>query len=241
MAKKNNIALVAGGLNGVGPAIAKRLASQGTIVLVCGKDADQLAEMKQAVSGLPGLVVTITADLDSAREVEKMVADIVTTYGRIDQLIVNAEMAPPGSILEVDHNDMQKAVAVNIIQTYTLCQQVAIVMAKADVGGSIVLVSDGLSDGDGKNHELSIAGDMCCGAIERMTRTLAADLGVHQIRVNSVRGQTKDPHKNLPKIPLSRIAEPDEVAAVVAFLAGKKSSFITGAMIPVDGGLGVVR
>jgi len=122
MAKKNNIALVAGGLNGVGPAIAKRLASQGTIVLVCGKDADQLAEMKQAVSGLPGLVVTITADLDSAREVEKMVADIVTTYGRIDQLIVNAEMAPPGSILEVDHNDMQKAVAVNIIQTYTLCQ-----------------------------------------------------------------------------------------------------------------------
>ncbi len=241
MSEKNNIALVAGGLNGVGLAIAKRLASQGAIVLLCGKDPDQLAAMKQAVSGLPELVVTITADLDSAEEIKKMVTDIVKIYGRIDQLILNAEMAPPGSILEVNHNDMQKAVAVNIMQTYTLCRQVAIVMAKDNAGGSMVLVCDGLSDGDERNHELSIAGDMCCGAIERMTRTLAADLGSHQIRVNSVRGQTKEPHKNLPEIPLRRIAEPDEVAAVVAFLAGKKSSFITGANIPVDGGLGVVR
>ncbi len=120
MLEKNNIALVAGGLNGVGLAISRQLACQGTTVLLCGKDLGQSAIAKQTLSGLPGSVVTITADLDSAEEVERMVKDIVKTHGRIDQLIINAKMAPSGSILEASHNDMQKAVASNIMRAYTL-------------------------------------------------------------------------------------------------------------------------
>jgi NAD(P)-dependent dehydrogenase (short-subunit alcohol dehydrogenase family) len=105
-------------------------------------------------------------------------------------------------------------------------------------GGSIVLVADSLVDSDGVR---SLAGDACGGALERMTRAMAHELGPHGVRVNLVRCQTGPAHEPLPPFPLGRPARADEVAAAVAFLAGGRASYVSGSTLVVDCGLEAVR
>jgi NAD(P)-dependent dehydrogenase (short-subunit alcohol dehydrogenase family) len=241
MSDQDRVALVTGGLDGVGLASARRLATEGAAVVICDHDEARVRAAEKALSPLEASVHAITADVTVPSEVDEMLEKARAACGHIDNLIVDANMAPGGGILETDDARFEEALTNNVRAAYLLCKRAARAMVEGGRGGSIVLVSDSLNDGDERNEELSIVGDASCGALERMAKTLAADLGPKQIRVNAVRAQTKSPHDRLPSIPLGRSGRSEEIAAVVAFLASDRASFITGAIVPVDGGLGVIR
>jgi NAD(P)-dependent dehydrogenase (short-subunit alcohol dehydrogenase family) len=154
-------------------------------------------------------------------------------------LIVIADRAPAGGVLAIEESDFAATLQRNVVQAVHMVRAAAPCMR--ETGGSIVLVLDGLYDGDDGSRELSLAGSASAGALERAVQTLACELGRHGIRVNAVRAQTRAPHDPLPPVPLGRTATTEDVAGVVAFLAGEEASYVTGAVVPVDGGLGAIR
>ena len=154
-------------------------------------------------------------------------------------LIVIADRAPAGGVLAIEESDLVATLQHNVVQAVHVVRAAAPGMRKT--GGSIVLVLDGLYDGDDGSRELSLAGSASAGALERAVQALACELGGHGIRVNAVRAQTRTPHSPLPAVPLGRTATTDDIAGVVAFLAGEEASYVTGAVVPVDGGLGAIR
>ena len=241
MEKHSEIAIVVGGFNNVGLATALRLIKNGLIVAICDFEESTLTSIQNQLGETQGAVRYYQTDISHPSPVKELIDQIVIDCGAPDQLIICSDKAPAGSILTADDKQFDQALFENIRNSYQYCKYGALAMVEAKKGGSIVLVADSLNDGDGQNQQLSIGGDACCGSLERMAKTLAADLGSHQIRVNAVRGQTKTPHERLPEIPLNHKGTADDVASVAVFLASNKASFITGAIVPVDGGLGVVR
>lgn len=241
MTKQAGVAIVAGGLNSVGLAAAKRLLQNGLVVAICDFEESELTSIENQLSEYQEAVRYYQMDVSRQSSIKEVVDQIVIDCGSPDQLIISSGNAPAGSILAADDTQFEQALLENIRNSYHYCKYGALAMVEAKKRGSIVFVSDSLNDGDEQNQQLSIGGDASCGSLERMTKTLAADLGPRQIRVNAVRGQTKIPHERLPKIPLDHTGTADDVASVAVFLASSKASFITGAIVPVDGGLGVVR
>ena len=241
MNEQGKVAFVVGGLDGVGLAVARRFAAENAFVVICDADEEQLQEAKKDLLTITESIQAIHADVENPSMVQQAVENATEHFGRIDYLIVDSNNAPSGSILKTDEQQFADAVASNVNVPYFFCKYAAKVMMDGKSGGSIVLICDSLNDGDSSNEELSLAGDASCGALERIGMTLAAELGANAIRVNVVRGQTKNPHFRLPEIPLRRVAKPEEIASVAYFLASNRASFITGAIVPVDGGLGVIR
>ena len=231
--------LVTGATSGVGRECAKLFAEHGAAVIVTGRDETRGKAVVEELATESGPARFIAADLNVSDDVRRL----IQKAGDVDILVNNAgfwELAPTAEATEAGLDAM---FAVNVKAPFLLTAAYAPVMAAGNSGGAIVNVSTMVAD----RGQAGMAGyGAAKAALESLTRSWAAEYGPQGVRVNAVAlGPTLTPAMDpmahmLPTfvaaIPLGRAAQPIEIANAIAYLCSDESSFITGAVIPVDGG-----
>jgi 3-oxoacyl-[acyl-carrier protein] reductase len=237
------VALVTGGSRGIGAAIAKRLAAEGaSVALTYSKGADAAASVVEAIEHDGGKAVAIQADAADADAVRNAVETTVETFGRLDVLVNNAGTVIPMPVEETTLADFDRVFAVNVRGTF-VATQAALKHIKS--GGRIIMIGSCL--GERVFFPGMAPYSATKGAIKMFTQGLARELGARGVTVNNVQPGPIDTDLNPASgewaagqkaaVPLDRYGHTDEVAALVAFVAGPESSYINGANLTVDGGI----
>jgi 3-oxoacyl-[acyl-carrier protein] reductase len=239
---EGRVAVVTGGSRGIGAAIAKRLAADGASVAVTySKGADAAASVVKTIERAGGKAIAIQADAADADAVRNAIERAVMTLGRLDVLVNNAGTVIPMKVEETTLADFDHVFAVNVRGAF-VATQTALKHMKS--GGRIIMI------GSCVGERVLIPGmapySATKGAIKMFTQGLARELGARGITVNNVQPGPIDTELNPASgewavsqkavVPLDRYGDVDEVAALVAFVAGPESSYINGANLTVDGG-----
>ena len=241
----DKVAFVTGGTRGIGKQIAINLAKAGYDIAINYRNENEALRETQIEIERQGVkCFSVKGDVSVFEDCEKMVKDIINQFGKIDVLVNNAGITRDMLILRMKEKDFSDVINVNLIGTFNVTKNVVPYMAKKR-NGRIINISSvvGISGNAGQtNYSSSKAG------IIGFTKSLAKELGSRNILVNAVapgfiKTQMTDVLKNEVKeeisknIPLKRIGNAEDVANVVEFLASDKSSYITGQVINVDGGM----
>ena len=242
---QDRIALVTGGASGIGAATCRRFAAEGATVVVVDIAADAGKELADEIGG-----VFTQADVTSPDDNERMYADAIRRYGRIDVAFHNAGISPPDddSILDTGLPAWRRVQDVNLTSVYLGCKAVLPHML-AQGKGSIINTASFVATMGAATSQISYTASK--GGVLAMTRELGVQFARAGIRVNALSPGpvatpmlmelfAKDPERaqrRLVHIPMGRFAEPAEIAAAAAFLASDDASFITASNFLVDGGL----
>lgn len=241
MRLRDQVALITGGGRGIGRAIAKAFASEGAVAIIADLNVEQGNATCQEIlesGGIARFVETQVADRDS---VEAMVQSTVAEFDRIDILVNNAAiLGANGPFLEVSQEVWERVIGVNQSGVF-ICSQVAGRVMAAARRGNIINIS---SVNGRVPQPRCIAYGAAKGAVENMTILLAEDLAPYGIRANCIAPgpiqsylPDDEPTRPIERVLLGRTGLPSEIATVALFLASEESSYITGQVIPVDGGL----
>lgn len=238
-------AVITGGASGIGLASARRLAAEGAHVVIA--DVDALAGERVA-SELGGLFVKV--DVTNPEEVEDLYAQTHSAFGRVDIAFNNAGISPPedASILDTGIDAWRRVQEVNLTSVYHCCRFALPYMQKQGKG-SIINTASFVAVMGAATSQISYSASK--GGVLSMSRELGVEFARQGIRVNALCPGpvntpllkelfAKDPEKaarRLVHVPLGRFAEPEELAAAVAFLASDDSSFMTASTFLVDGGI----
>jgi 3-oxoacyl-[acyl-carrier protein] reductase len=245
MTKKleGKIALVTGGSRGIGAAIAKRLAADGAhVAITYMKGADAAASVIKEIERADGKAIAIQADAADAEAVKAAVEKTFATFGRLDVLVNNAGTAIPKPFEEATLEEMDRVIAINVRGVY-VATQAALKHMKS--GGRIITIGSAVGERVAAPGLVPYAGTK--GAVKMFTQALAREIGSRGITVNNVQPGPIDTELNpasgdwaVPQkaaTALDRYGRVEEIAAMVAFVAGPESSYITGANLTVDGGM----
>lgn len=239
------VAAITGGADGIGRATAQLLASLGVRVAILDRDADKAAALASDLSATGATAIAFVVDVGDEAQLETAFAAIGQRFDRLDILVNNAGMAIRASADSISLGDWNRVVAVNLTGMFLAARLAARLMAPS--GGAIVNTASimGLSGGIYPN----VAYQTTKGGVVNMTRALALEWVGQNIRVNAVAptfvntgfiapitGDAEKLGAVLAATPMHRLAEPDEVADAIVFLASSAASMITGVTLPVDGG-----
>src|SRR6266699_1056281 len=245
MSKKleGKIALITGGSRGIGAAIAKRLAADGAhVAITYTKGADAATSVIKEIERAGGKAITIQADAADADAVKAAVEKAVAKFGRLDVLVNNAGTAIPKSFEEATLEEMDRVIDINVRGVFIATQAALKHMGE---GGRIIMI--GSSVGERVLVPGLVPYSATKGAVKIFTQALSREVGSRGITVNNVQPGPIDTELNpatsewaVPQkaaTALDRFGRVDEIAAMVAFVAGPESSYITGANLTVDGGM----
>lgn len=248
MNKKNGkylegkVAIVTGGSRGIGAAIAKRFAIEGaSVAITYSQRADAATSVVQDIEHAGGKAIAIQADAADADAVRNAIEKTVTTFGRLDVLVNNAGTAIPTKFEETTLADFDRVFAINVRGVFVATQAA---LKHMQSGGRIIMI--GSCVGERVLIPDMVSYSATKGAIKMFTQGLARELGARGITVNNVQPGPIDTDLNpasgdwsvdqKSNVPLERYGRVEEVAALVAFVAGPESSYINGANLTIDGG-----
>ncbi|TQS45345.1 SDR family NAD(P)-dependent oxidoreductase [Cryptosporangium phraense] len=233
-------ALVTGSTTGIGRATALALAARGASVVVTGRNASRGVDVVEKIRAGGGTARFVAADLTNQEDVLRLAREA----GDVDVLVNNAAVASFGPSHTITVEQYDAMLEGNLRAVYLLTATLAPKMAERG-GGSVINVSSGAAKIGDDNNAVYAATK---GAVDALTRAWAAEYGPAGVRVNAVAPgpvSTGVPiewlDRYIPLIPLRRVAQPEDVSEVIAFLAGPGGSYVNGATIPVDGGLTAVE
>jgi glucose 1-dehydrogenase len=248
MLLKNKVAIVTGGNSGIGKAIVLELAKQGaniTVDYVSHPDATE--ELEKRCAALGDKAIGVDADVSKIADLERLIDATIKAFGRLDIMVNNAGIETRTSILETTEQQYEKVLQVNLKSAFFGTQLAAKQMIKQGGGGRIINITSVHEDWPMPGN---IAYCLSKGGMRMLTRTAGVELAPHNILVVGVGPGAVATPINLSTmqnaalmkkldaaIPLGRMAQPEEIASVVALLAGGGASYVTATTVFADGGL----
>jgi NAD(P)-dependent dehydrogenase (short-subunit alcohol dehydrogenase family) len=246
MRLNNKIALVTGAGSGIGRAIAELFAQEGARVVVNDRLIERAQETAGRITQAGGQALPVEADVSKSEAVEQMVAQALSTYGRIDILVNNAAIGTGDDILAIDETAWDAGLAI-VLKSVFLCSKAVLPGMIDRRSGAIVNISsvNGLTGLGEEAYSAAKAG------VINLTQNMAIKYGQFNVRANVICPGTiqtpiwekqleKDPkifERLTPWYPLGRVGQPTDIAAAALFLASDEAAWITGVTLPVDGGL----
>lgn len=239
---KGKTAVVTGGTRGIGLAVVKKYLENGANVVLTGSRPETVDKAMESLTEYKDRVMGICPDLANAEEIADAFAKVKETYGSLDILVNNAGISARESLYDYKPEDFAKIMNLNVNAIF-ICSQAAAKIMK-EQGGGVILNTSSMVSLYGQSAGVGYPASKF--AVNGLTKSLARELGRDHIRVNAVApGVTRtDMVAALPAemverisapIPLGRIGEPEEVADAFLFLASDMASYVTGAILSVDG------
>lgn len=248
MKLQNKVAIVTGGGSGIGRAISVKFAIEGAKVIIAdieGEDAAKTVEIIKEITGKDQGVAVI-ADVTLAETADSLVETAVKKCGGLDILVNNAGISDMASVCDMEDARWREVMAINLDAHFLLCKR-AIPVIKKSGGGRVINIASAMGL---MAHEMAAAYSVSKAGVVQLTKQMALDYGEDNITVNAicpgiintqmtgfmlVDDEITDFYKSVT--PMRRIGLPEDVANLALFLASDDSSFISGAAIPVDGGV----
>lgn len=242
---EGKVALVTGASRGIGRAIALELARAGAGVVINYAGSEGAArEVVQEIEGMNRKGMMIRANVAQAKEVDEMVKEAISNFGKIDILVNNAGITRDNLLMRMKEEEFDEVISINLKGVFNCIKAVTRPMMKAR-GGRIINISSvvGVMGNPGQVNYVSAK-----AGVIGMTKSVARELAARNITVNAVAPGfietdmtavlAEETRQNLMgQIPLQRLGKPEDIAYVVKFLASKEAAYLTGQVLHVDGGM----
>jgi gluconate 5-dehydrogenase len=237
------VTIVAGGGTGIGRATAELFASEGARVVIFGRRPEPLAETVTAISEAGGVATAVSGDVGSEADVAKLVGAARAEHGGVDVLVNSAAVRLRSALLEISAADFAEVLRINLVGAFVLTKTVAPLMRERG-RGSIIHIGSALGTVAAPDFSPYVASK---GGLNQLARAAAVELIQDEIRVNVVAPGTIDTaigmgvpefrrHLLKHRIPIGRAGHVDDIAQACLYLASDASRYVTGAIIPIDGG-----